>query len=484
MKQLFVLGTVFGALLAASFAVARGSADSQAMHSSLHVSGRQIWVRTLASNADSAPAFLPRSRFPGHRRAAIYVLAGNNGSNCSEGDPVRRAVLYALDANTGSQLWSKSTRGPTRCTTAGPAVDPSGRWVYAPGFDGRVHRYQSATGKEDRTRGWPQLVTRMPDVEKVAATLTVTKKYLYVTTSGFIGDQGHYQGHLVTINLATGRSHVFNSLCSNIHALLWPDSSHSPYCSADKSGLFGRGQGVVDPVNGDVYIVSGNGPWNGKTNWGDSIMKLNPSGQRLLDTFTPTNQADLEAQDADLGSTGPALLPAIREGSRTYHLLVQGGKGPACGSCRGTALRLLNRDDLSGKGRPGHLGGDLQDVQAPGGCEVLTAPAVWTNTSTGEIWVFYANGCGVAGYRLSQPSPGTFHLDRMWSVKDGGTTPVVGHGALFVAHDGAITAYAPSTGAVLWRGSVGSIHWQYPRIVNGRLFIADNDGHIRAFALQ
>ena len=44
--------------------------------------------------------------------------------------------------------------------------------------------------------------------------------------------------------------------------------------------------------------------------------------------------------------------------------------------CDGAVLRLLNRDNLSGKGSPGNLGGDLQSLPAPGGCEVLTAPAV------------------------------------------------------------------------------------------------------------
>lgn len=441
-----------------------------------------LWTRSIAPNADSAPAYLSHVRLAGGaRRAMIYVLAGNNTSNCNPGNPVRRATLYAFDAVSGAARWSRSTTGPSRCTTASPAA--AGSWVYAPGLDGMVHRYAAATGREYRKQGWPHRITLMPEVEKVSADLRITGHYLYVTTSGFIGDQGHYQGHLVTIDLRNGHATVFNSLCSNVRQLLGPASGRSNSCGFQESGLFGRGQAVTDPANHDVYIVSGNGPWNGRTNWGDSIIKLNSAGSRLLDTFTPTNQAQLEANDLDLGSTGPALLPAIRQGGRSYRLLVQGGKGPACTTCSGTALRLLNRDNLSGQGGPGHLGGDLQDVQAPGGCEVLTAPAIW-RAPGGALWVLYANDCGTVGYRLSSPAAGTFRLERVWSLSQGGTTPVVRDGRLYVARTGTLAVYNPATGKVEAQTSIGGIHWQFPLVAGGRLYLTDQSGHVSAYALK
>jgi len=439
----------------------------------------RLWTRTVQPNADSAPVIAPHVRGRGGvTRSIIYVLAGNNTDNCSPDNPVRRATTYAFDARTGARLWSRSTSGPSRCTTAGPVVDPSGAWVYSPGLDGRLHRYAEATGNESRSGGWPVGITRMPDVEKMSATPTIAGKYLYQTTSGFIGDAGHYQGHLVSINLKTRRSHVFNVLCSNIHRLL-----HGNYCSAERAGLFGRGEGTIDPVTHDVYIVSGNGPWNGKTLFGDSVLKLDPTGAHLLDSFTPTNQASLQSTDQDLGSSGPAILPPVKEGGRTYHLLVQAGKGPACDSCSGAALRLLNRDNLSGKGGPGHLGGDLYDAQAPGGGGVLTAPAVWKSPS-GAIWSFFANNEGVAGYRLVSPSRGVFRLKRAWMDRHGGTTPIMSHGVLYVAHDGGLQAYNPSTGQVLWSGGgISGVHWQYPLVTNDRLYMTDESGHLNAFAL-
>jgi outer membrane protein assembly factor BamB len=453
--------------------------STSAAHPSLSL--HALWSHSLAANADSVPAYGPHIRLRnGKVVPAVYVLAANNGSNCDPGDPVRTAIIYAFNARSGSPLWSRSTVGPSRCSTASPAVDPTGKWVYAAGLDGKVHRYNAGTGSESIGHGWPITATLMPDVEKISANLTIGTNHLYVTTSGFIGDQGHYEGHLVTIDLSNGKFRVFNTVCSNITQLLGPHLGAANYCPRRLSGLFGRGEGAVDPVTHAVYVVSGNGPWNGRTDWGDSVLKLDPTGSHLLDSFTPANQASLAAGDQDLGSTGPALLPTVKLNGTSYHLLVQGGKGPACDGCSGTALRLLNRDNLSGQHGLGHLGGDLQDVQAPGGCEVLTAPAVWKNA--GVIWVFYANDCGTTAYRLSQ-SGDHFRLGTAWSVRQGGSTPVLAHGILWVAHDAGLDAYGPKTGQRLLHLSIGSIHWQYPLIRSNILYLADQNQHLTAYAI-
>ena len=459
-------------------------AGTVSLHAASSSSARPLWVRAVQLNADSAPAYLPRVRLAdGRFHPVVYVLAGNNTSDCSPADPVRRATTYALDANIGRIVWTQSTSGASRCTTAGPVADPSGRWVYAAGLDGKIHRYDAASGREAKSAGWPYTITLLPDVEKMSATPTIGTHYLYVTTSGYIGDQGHYEGHLVTIDLTSGGVHVFNTLCSNVPRLLVGDPSSPDYCPAVLSGLFGRGEGAIDPVTHDVYVVSGNGPWNGRTEWGDSVLKLDPSGSHLLDSYTPTNQASLAAGDLDLGSTGPALLPTITQGKRAYHLLVQGGKGPACDGCNGVALRLLNRDDLSGRRSLGQLGGELQDIQTPGSCEVLTAPAVWTGPSR-QIWVFYANSCGLAGYRVFGPSSGRFRLQRVWSVNRSGTTPIIAKGVLYVAADGEVLGYNPGTGAVVWRGTgIGGLHWEYPLVAGKRLFMTDETGHVYAYAV-
>src|SRR5262245_24437521 len=83
----------------------------------------------------------------------------------------------------------------------------------------RYHKYAVRTGAEITGGGWPELVTRKPVIQKQAAALATANvrsgaSYLYVTTSSY-GDAGDYQGHLATINLASGAQHVFNALCSD-----------------------------------------------------------------------------------------------------------------------------------------------------------------------------------------------------------------------------------------------------------------------------
>ncbi len=181
----------------------------------------RVWQARLSANADSTAVVARNVRLhDGKKRNIAVVLAGNNGGNCSPGDPVSPARTYAFNTSNGQRLWSASTRGPSRCTTAAPAIGNG--FVYSPGLDGRIHKYAITSGKEVTSGPWPERYTRMPDVEKESANLVVSGRWLYATTSGFIGDAGHYEAHVVAINLDTGHKNVWNSLCSNIHRLLGP----------------------------------------------------------------------------------------------------------------------------------------------------------------------------------------------------------------------------------------------------------------------
>jgi hypothetical protein len=115
---------------------------------------------------------------------------------------------------------------------------------------------------------------------------------------------------------------------------------------------------------------------------------LNPvgtgSGGKPLDSYTPTNFAFLQSSDQDLGSTAPAILPAPGYAGR---LAVQSGKDGK--------LRLINLMDLSGKGGPGNVGGEIQLINVPQGGQVLSALAVWVNPADSSTWVFVVNGNGL-----------------------------------------------------------------------------------------
>jgi len=90
----------------------------------------------------------------------------------------------------------------------------------------------------------------------------------------------------------------------------------SPTGSA--ASIWQSGQGPAADAEGNVYVVTGNGSWDGKRNFSESFLKLSPR-LTLLDWFTPTNHLALDAKDIDLNSSGATLIPGT-------HLVLGGGK--------------------------------------------------------------------------------------------------------------------------------------------------------------
>src|SRR5262249_31189338 len=110
-------------------------------------------------------------------------------------------------------------------------------------------------------------------------------------------------------------------------------------CPESDSAIWARAGVVVDPASGDLLVATGNGAFDGVRYWGDSVLALSPDAARLLRNWTPTNQADLDSGDVDLGSTAPALL----------------GHGLAVQSGNDRLLRVLRRARLNGTTAAGPL---------------------------------------------------------------------------------------------------------------------------------
>jgi hypothetical protein len=221
-----------------------------------------------------------------------------------------------------------------------------------------------------------------------------------------------------------------------------------------------------------IFFGTGNGTYDANSGghlWGDSILEVNPDGTGSnglpLDSYTPVEYQSLQNNDADLGSTAPALLPTV-PGSNVAHLAVQSGKDGQ--------LRLLNLSNLSGSGGPGHTGGELQKIAVPQGNEVLTQPAVWVNPVDGGIWVIVANDNGIAGLQVTADGSGNPSLGSKWHGGTGGTSPVVANGMVFYFGGGGVRALDPTTGNLLWSDtSPGGVHWESPIVIDGRLYVAD-----------
>ncbi len=420
----------------------------------------KLWQVALPDVADSSPVYLHALRLADGSLADMLYLTTRDGH------------LVAVNAANGQILWSKQNTG-VRYTTSSPAIDPSRAYVFSYGLDGTLRKFDTASGAEVASGGWPIRVTTMPGTEKESSPLNIGNGRVYVTTAGYPGDAPPYQGHVVGAQLDTGAEQVFNSLCSDKPHVLAEGE-----CASNQSGIWARGGAVVEPGTGDIYVTTGNANWNGRTDWGDSILKLSADGLRILDSYTPTNQSALNSTDADLGSAAPGLLPDIH-GARTPHLLLQGGKDGK--------LRLVNRDNMSGQGGPGHLGGELALLDWPG-CQLFTQPVIWQES--GVIWMTLAGTCGMATYQVGADSTGTVTLRPMWRNGMNMTTPALAGGVLFAATTGAVYALDPHTGQQLWSsknasagGTIGGIHWESLIVDNGRVFIPDENGKLTAYGL-
>ncbi len=115
-------------------------------------------------------------------------------------------------------------------------------------------------------------------------------------------DKEPYHGFLMAYDAKTLQEvSVFNTSPTGSEASIWQS-----------------GQGPAADEEGNVYVVTGNGSWDGVHNFSESFMKLTPD-LKLLDWFTPTNHFDLDKRDQDLDSSGATLIPGT-------HLVLGGGK--------------------------------------------------------------------------------------------------------------------------------------------------------------
>lgn len=381
----------------------------------------------LDGTVDAAVIYLAGARIEGARHDA-FIFTTTYGKT------------EAIDAHTGQLLWRYtppgygSWAGTYRITNATPIAGSQERYVYAASPDGRIQKLAVANGRAL----WRTAVTRLPEREKIASPLNLRNGRVIATVGGYIGDRTPYQGHVAILDAASGRLlHVWNALCSNRSGLLDPSS-----CSEQRAAIWGRAGAVIEPGTGNLFVATGNGPWNGKTAWGDAVIELNSTATRMLANYTPGNTEQLNEDDLDEGSTSPVLLGG--------GYIAQGGKDGH--------IRVLKLSAIAGTSP--HRGPASQTVDTPGQGDLFTAVAL-VHGKHGE-WLFVADNQGTEAFRFAHG-----RLAKAWENQTPGTSPVVAGGLLYVYDPrGGLYVYQPWTGKQVGDLDCPRGHWNSPIVVH------------------
>ena len=357
----------------------------------------KLFTMPVQGDVYAEPLYVPRVEIPGKGARNVLFVA-------TEADAV-----YAFDADqTGPPLWRVSLvnqaagvrpvrasdlecsfTGPDIGITATPVIDAAAGAMYlvartkersANGHDlfyQRLHALDIRTGQErqgspvairasvEGAPSWFGLAHNDVEFhagqENARASLLLSNGTVFIAWGSSCDVRPYYGWVLAFDGRTLRRTGVFNT---------------AP--NAGESGIWQSDTGIAADAEGNVYAVTGNGRFtaaNGGRDYGDSVLKLalqSGGAMAVRDYFTPSNEARLNRDDADLGSSSPLLLPDQAGAHR--HLMVAAGKAGV--------MYVIDRDRM-GKF---HAESDSHALQAfkavKGG--VYGAPAYWN----GHLYYF------------------------------------------------------------------------------------------------
>ncbi len=369
--------------------------------------GRDFARTSVAAGV--APAGVPRVGWRVNLDGAVYgepLLVGTMVLAATENDSV-----YALDQSTGKVLWRRHVGSPVPLSDLPCGnIDPLGitgtmvynqdnGLVYAVAETVGYHHVLVGVSVSDGTIQVERDIPTpdgQPRYDQQRPGLAIEGGRVYVAFGGLYGDCGPYRGSVAGIPLG-GSGPIISYVVP----------------TAREGAVWGTSGPVIGP-DGTLYVSVGNGSETSATFDGsDSVTALSPA-LKQVGIFAPSTWHDDNAQDLDLGSTQPALVPGGR-------LLADGKSGTAY---------------LISAAHPGGVGGQLATASV---CEAYGAAAVQGST--------VYEPCAQGGMAAISTAGDAIHV--LWRGPDGAQgSPVVGGGAVWVTDYGAGTLYEldPATG--------------------------------------
>jgi len=264
--------------------------------------------------------------------------------------------------------------------------------------------------------------------------------------------------------------------------------------NGSRGGIWMSGGAPGIDAAGSLYLSTGNGTFDGNSgtppnnDFGDTVMKIGTSsGLALVDWFTPFNQAFLDGQDADLGSSGVVILPDQNSGPA--HLLVTGGKEGK--------LYLLDRDAMGNY----CASCTMTDTNIPQSFlatpAIFGTPAFWQNKlyvggtsdalslfafdATTGIFNTVASSRSATSFQFPGPTPSLSAQGAsdgvLWAID----SSTYGVPSLFGTGPAILHAYdAANLSSELWNSSLAAnnrdtagnaVKFTVPTVANGRVYI-------------
>jgi hypothetical protein len=227
-----------------------------------------------------------------------------------------------------------------------------------------------------------------------------------------------------------------------LQTLYFDDTPDSP----NGGGIWQSGGGPAADANHNVYVLTGNGPFDayrGGVSYSDSFLRLGTAGAlAVADYFSPCDEASLATAGLDVGASAPLLLPDSAGSATEPHLMI--------GASKNSSLYLANRDNLGGYNSVcPDISTRVQTVPVGDG-PILNTPIFWNNAvyvaaGNGKLKAFPVTGGVLASSPLAAQSAETFGPQ--------GATPVISakgaNNALLWLIDSSGALATPNTSAIL-----------------------------------
>ena len=190
-------------------------------------------------------------------------------------------------------------------------------------------------------------------------------------------EKGCYQRMAIALNPVTNEIYIGFGHCNHGWLFAYDKTSLQQKAVFNDTpdgaggGLWNSGGApAIDDQTGKVYIMTGVDQDDPPSGYNDSFLRLEGDSLDVEDFFQPDNSDYLAANDADLGSGSPVLMPD--NSSSTPHEIIGGGKDGR--------LFVLNRDSMGSFSATSN--NVIQTVQT--GVKqfdnIFSTPAYWNGT--------------------------------------------------------------------------------------------------------